>query len=54
MSFTRRCRDQERVILEGRLQDDNSKGIAWDVQAQDADGQPLMKVRGLRMRSFSV
>ena len=54
MSFTRRCRDQERVILEGRLQDDDSKGITWDAQALDADGQPLMKVRGLRMRSFSA
>ena len=54
MSFTRRCRNQEQVILEGRLQDEDSKGMTWEAQALDADGQPLMKVRGLRMRSFSA
>lgn len=54
MSFTRRCRDQEGVILEGRLHEDDVKGVTWDAQALDADGQPLMKVRGLRLRSFSA
>ncbi len=54
MSFTRRCRDQETVILEGRLHEDDVKGVTWDAQALDADGQPLMKVRGLRLRSFSA
>ncbi|MFI5354550.1 MAG: SDR family NAD(P)-dependent oxidoreductase [Desulfobaccales bacterium] len=53
ISFTRRCRDQERVILEVRLQDEDSKGVTWDAQALAADGQPLMKVRGLRLHSFS-
>ncbi len=53
MSFTRRCRNQERVILEARLQDEDSKGFTWDAQALDAGGQPLMKVRGLRLHAFS-
>jgi hypothetical protein len=54
MSFSRRCRDQESVILEARLQDEDSKGLTWDAQARDADGQLLMQVRGLRLRSFSA
>jgi hypothetical protein len=53
VSFNRRCRDQERVILEARLQDEDSKGVTWNAQAQAADGQPLMKVRGLKLHSFS-
>jgi len=53
ISFTRCCRNQERVILEARLQDEDSRGVTWDAQALDADGQPLMKVRGLRLHSFS-
>ena len=53
LSFSRRRRDQERVILEARLQDEDSKGVTWDAQALDADGQPFMKVRGLRLHSFS-
>jgi hypothetical protein len=53
MSFTRCCRDQEKVILEGRLLEDDVKGATWNAQALDADGQPLMQVRGLRLRTFS-
>ena len=54
MEFTRRCRNEERVILEARLQNDGTKEITWEAQALDAEGKPLMKVRGLRMRSFSA
>jgi hypothetical protein len=54
MSFIRRCRDQERVILEARLQEEDGKGVTWDAQALDADGQPLMQVRGLKLRTFSA
>jgi hypothetical protein len=54
MSFTRRCRDQERMILEARLQKEDSREVTWDAQALDADGQPLMQVRGLRLFFFSA
>jgi hypothetical protein len=54
MCFTRRGREQEQVILEGRLRDEDAKGVTWDAQALDADGLPLMQVRGLKLRSFSA
>jgi hypothetical protein len=54
MEFTRRCRNDEQVILEARLQKDGEKEIIWEAQALDAEGKPLMKVRGLKMRFFSA
>ncbi|MFZ5453367.1 MAG: SDR family NAD(P)-dependent oxidoreductase [Thermodesulfobacteriota bacterium] len=53
MVIGRQCRDQEQIILEARLRVDDDKGMVWDAQASDADGQPLMQVRNLQMRWFS-
>ena len=54
MEFTRRCLKEERVILEARLQNDDSKEVTWEAQALDAEGKPLMKVTGLKLRSISA
>jgi 3-hydroxymyristoyl/3-hydroxydecanoyl-(acyl carrier protein) dehydratase len=51
--FGRQCRDQEQIILEARLRAEDDKGMTWDAQGLDGDGQVLMQVRALRMRWFS-
>ncbi|RJR48115.1 MAG: SDR family NAD(P)-dependent oxidoreductase [Deltaproteobacteria bacterium] len=53
MLVGRQCREQEIIIMEARLRTEDDKGMTWDAQAVDADGQVLMQVKDLRMRWFS-
>jgi 3-hydroxymyristoyl/3-hydroxydecanoyl-(acyl carrier protein) dehydratase len=52
MRFSRNCRPDEPITLEGRLQSKDADGSIWDAQALDADGKPIMQVRGLVLKSF--
>jgi hypothetical protein len=52
LCFTRRCREGERLTLEGRLINENPEGNTWVARALDEDGTPIMQVTGLQVRWF--
>jgi hypothetical protein len=53
MRFSRHCRPDELITLEGRLQSNDRDGSIWDAQAVDTAGEAIMQVRGLVLKSFT-
>jgi 3-hydroxymyristoyl/3-hydroxydecanoyl-(acyl carrier protein) dehydratase len=54
MRFTRLCRPNEPIILEGRLLSNTEDGNIWDAQALAADGEVIMQVQGLHFKPFAA
>ncbi|MDI6853084.1 MAG: SDR family NAD(P)-dependent oxidoreductase [Deltaproteobacteria bacterium] len=52
LAWTRPCRDGERLILEGRLKQEDRAGVTFDARALDDAGIPIMQVRDLALRWF--
>ncbi|MFH1113234.1 MAG: SDR family NAD(P)-dependent oxidoreductase [Pseudomonadota bacterium] len=51
--FCRRCRDNETIIVEGRVRDRDDEGLTWDSCARDVEGRLLMTAADVKMRWFS-
>ncbi len=51
--FSRKCRDNETIIVEGRVRDRDDEGLTWDSCARDAEGRLLMTATDVKMRWFS-
>jgi NAD(P)-dependent dehydrogenase (short-subunit alcohol dehydrogenase family)/acyl carrier protein len=53
MTFSRKCRDQERITVEARMTAEDQEGLTWDAMALDEEGRAIMQVRDLRLNWFS-
>ncbi|HMK33423.1 MAG TPA: SDR family NAD(P)-dependent oxidoreductase [Desulfomonilaceae bacterium] len=53
MSFSRKCADGERILLEARMRQQNDEGITWDARGVDAEGNVVMLAKDIMMRWFS-
>ncbi len=49
LSFSRNCRDGERIVLEACRKSTSENGQSWDLLATDEAGVVLMQARGLEM-----
>lgn len=51
--FTRACRDNETIAVEGRVLEEGDEGITWEAWGVDQSGATIMKANKIMFRWFS-
>ena len=49
MRLRRKCRVDEQIVLEARMQSQNEQGFTWDARGVDDQGHAIMQVSNMRM-----